>query len=482
MLSPEQQNYFIQRNDHVNEFIISLARKQTIIREIHRLNYLQRPDIIALGNAWIRRQASLLARETIIAAAEESITDEDINYFKDHMGTTVWYTVLSESPSEMQFGPAHLPELPRDLSVHLDSMNPGDELPFSDGSLIRYDSVMVTDPALVSETLVNSERVTDFALQRLSTAGGKADLERITDSILSAAESEISDTAINSLSLYYSGLENLIPEDSIVISRRGIMTASDFVQEIEYQSGFMPVQPGDAVWLKWFIDNTLLNDALRHYFASVNPEAYLNLSAERDTWMLSTASDKLFEDEVYSGIRITPGLIRDEFDNLIEIPIVPEKRSIQCVQIQSDDVLAYETALSEGNSVDSIIEGCGFWRLLSKDDPPSNITRPLLMDEIPGFRGEAVFEMLPGDTVTWSSLSSLYEDYEYMAFRLVEVYPPHTASFEELEEDLYYAVRARIEEERTSEWLDELGEKYSLVINEDLLESLPSDPALWITY
>ena len=482
MLSPEQQNYFIQRGDHVNEFIVSLARKQMIIREILRLNYLQRPDIIALGNAWIRRQASLLARETIIAAAEESITDEDISFFKDHMGTTVWYTVLPESPGEMQFGPAHLPELSRELAVHLDSMHSGDELPLSDGTLIRCDSFVVTDPVLVSETLENSERVTDFAFQRLSAAGGKADLERITDSILSAAEPGINDTAINNLTLYYSGLEDLIPEDSIVISRRGIMTASDFVQEIDYQSGFMPVQPEDAVWLEWFIENTLLNDALMHYFAAVNPEAYADLSTEREAWMLSIASDELFSDEVYSVIRITPGLIRNEFDNLIEIPIIPEKRSIQCVQIQSDDVYAYETALSEANSVDSIIEGCGFWKLLSKDDPPSNITRPLLLEEIPGFRGEEVFSMLPGDTVTWSSLSSLFEDYEYMAFRLVEIYPPHMASFEELEEDLYNIVRARLEEERTSVWLEELGEKYSLVINEDLMPSLPSDPALWITY
>jgi hypothetical protein len=482
MLSPEQQNYFIQRGDHVNEFIVSLARKHMIIREINRLNYLQRPDVIALGNAWIRRQASLLARETITAAAEESITDEDINYFKDHMGTTVWYTVVPEPSKEIRSGPAHLPELSRELAVHLDSMIPGDELPLSDGTLIRYDSVVVTDPVLVSETLENSERVTDFAFQRLSAAMGKDDLDRITDSILSAAEPGINDTAVNNLILYYSGHEDFIPEDSIVISRSGIMTASDFMQEIEYQSDFMPVQPRDAVWLEWFIDITLLNDALMHYFLSVNPEAYANLSVERDVWMLSIASDKLFADEVYSVIRITPGLIRDEFDNLTEIPIIPEKRSIQCVQIQSDDVHAYEAALSEGDSVDSIIEGCGFWKLLSKDYPPSNITRPLLMEEIPGFRGEEVFAMMPGDTVTWSSLSSLFEDYEYMAFRLVEIFPPHTATYEEIEHDLHLIVRARLEEERTSVWLEELGEKYSLVINEDILSSLPSDPALWITY
>ncbi len=188
MLSPEQQDYFIQRGDHINEFIISLAGKQMIIREIHRLNYLRRPDIVALGNSWTRMQASKLARESITAAAEQSITDEDIDYFLDNMGTTVWYTLSPDSPSEMSFGPMHLPELPRELAVHLDSMNQGNELPLSDGTMIRCDSVVVTDPLLVSETLENTEQVTSFAFQRYSAARGSADLERITASILSAAE------------------------------------------------------------------------------------------------------------------------------------------------------------------------------------------------------------------------------------------------------------------------------------------------------
>ena len=245
----------------------------------------------------------------------------------------------------------------------------------------------------------------------------------------------------------------------------------------------MPVQPEDTVWLEWFIVITLYKDALMHYFAEVvNPDEYAGLSAERDSWMLSIASDKLIADEVYNTISITPESLRNEFDSLTEIPVIPDKRSIQCVQIQSDDVFAYETALSEGNSVDSIIESCDFWVLLSKDIPPSNITRPLLMEEIPGFRGEDVFAMLPGDTIAWSDLSPLFEDYTYTAFRLVEIFPQHTATFEEIEEDLYWIVRARLGEERTSIWLEELSEKYSLSINEDLLSSLPSDPALWITY
>ncbi len=260
------------------------------------------------------------------------------------------------------------------------------------------------------------------------------------------------------------------------------MTTLDIVYEIEYQSDFMPVKPSDPVWLDWFIDNTLLNHALGQYFETIYPDVYADLLAERDEWIMSIASDKLFEDEVYNFISITPELLRDEFDSLSEIPIIPEKRSIQCVQVQSDDVMVYETAISEGDGVDSVISRFDFWINLSKDDPPSSITRPLLREDIPGFRGDDVFSLEPGDTLTWSSLSPIYEDQAYMAFRLVEVFPPHEATYEDIEGDLYQIVYSRLSEERTRTWLEDLAQRYSLSINMDVIPSLPSDPELWMTY
>ena len=480
-LSPEQQEYFIQRGDQVNDFTLSLARKDMIIREIQRLNYLQRSDIVALGNAHIRMEASLHVRDSIFADAEESVTAEDIEFFKDHMGRTVWYTFSPGSSIEENYGPSHLPELPRELAVHLDSMNVGDELSLSDGTLIRFDSVVVTDPELVAESLVDSDRVTALAVQRFSSARGKADIDRIAESLLSAADPCINTEAVDNLLLYYSGLQELVPGDSVIISSREIMTAMDIVQEIEYQSGFYPVKPSDPDWLEWFIDNTLLNDALRQYYEAVYPEEYAELLTEADEWILGIASDRLFEDEVYSFINVTPQLLQDEFNSLTETPIIPETRSIQSVRVVSDNVEAYETAVAEGNSIDPIISRCDFWTFLSEDDPPSNITRPLLREEIPGNRGDEVFALQPEDTLSWSSLSVLYEGYMYMAFRLVSIHAPHEAIYEELEPDLYQIVRARLMAERTGVWLEELGEEYSLTINEDILSTLPSNPALWPT-
>ncbi len=481
-LSTEQREYFIQGGDHVNDFTLSLARKEMIVREIHRLDLLQRSDVVALGNARVLMGASMQARDSILAEAEKCLTVEDIEFFKDHMGRSVWYTSSPGSSIEESSGPLHLPELPVELVVHLDSMNLGDELPLADGTLIRFDSVVVTAQDLISEALEDSSRVTTLAIQRLSAARGKADIDRIIDSVLIYSEPLIIDTAVSNLVLYYSGLEELIPNDSIVVSQRGIMTAMDIVQEIEYQREFYPTKPSDTNWLEWFINNTILNDALRQYFAAAYPEEYTELLTERDVWMMSIASDKLFEDEVYGFISITPELLRDEFDSLNEIPIIPERRSIQCVQVQSDDVMVYETAISEGDGVDSVISRFDFWINLSKDDPPSSITRPLLREDIPGFRGDDVFSLEPGDTLTWSSLSPIYEDQAYMAFRLVKVFPPHEATYGDIEGDLYQIVYSRLLEERTRIWLEDLAQRYSLSINMDVIPSLPSDPELWITY
>ncbi len=480
-LSPEQREYFIQGSDHVNDFTLSLARKDMIIMEIHRLDYLRRSDIAALGNARIRMEASLQVRDSIFADAERSVTAEDIEFFKDHMGRTVWYTSSPGSSFEEICGPSHLPELPRELAVHLDSMNCGEELPLSDGTPIRFDSVVVTDPELVAENLEDSDRVTDLAVQRFSSVRGKADLDRVADSLLLSIDPNVNAESVNHLILHYSGLEELVPGDSVAVSNMGIMTAMDIVQTIEYQSDFFPVKPSDTGWLEWFVDTTLLNEALRQYYEDTYPEEYTELLTERDDWMLGIASDKLFEDEVYSFISVTPELLQNEFDNLAEIPTIPQTRSIQCVNVTSDDVEAYETALALGIGIDPIISRCDFWTFLSEEDPPSNITRPLLREEIPGNRGDEVFAMQPEDTLSWSSLSPLYESYMYMAFRLVKVYPPHEATYEELETDLYQIVMARLMAERTGVWLKEMGEKYSLAVNEDILSTLPSDPSSWTT-
>jgi len=480
-LSAEQQEFFIHEDDQKYDFVLSLARKQIIISEILRLDYLHRSDVFALGNSWIRMNASLQARDSVSSEAEKSVTPEDIDFFLDYIGKTVWYTYSSGSSSEISAGPVHLPELPRELAVHLDSMNSGAELPLEDGTMIRLDSVVVTDPDLVTETLEDSAGIASLATDRIASVRGRAELDRITDSILRAIDPHIADEALIDLVSFYSGNAELVPGDTIVVFSTGVITAMDIVMEIEYHSGFSPTKPSEINWLEWFIGNALLNDALRQYFAETYPAAYSELLIERDDWMMAVASDKLFEDEVYRSISVTPDLLLDEFHSLPEIPMIPETRSIQCVQVLRADVSEYERLLAAGSSVEQVVSRCNFWSNLSADDPPTNITYPLLRSEVPGNRGDEVFAMQAEDTLTWSSLTPLFEDYMYFAFRLVDVIPPHEGTYDELEPDLYKIVMARLTAEQTASWLDELSEEYSLEINEDILSTLPTDPELWET-
>jgi hypothetical protein len=228
----------------------------------------------------------------------------------------------------------------------------------------------------------------------------------------------------------------------------------------------------------WLAKQTLSHEAFMEYLSKVTPETLEDLLPLRDEWMLETAFEQLYTDSVSSLIEITQGMLRNEYDSLNELPVIPESRSIQCVEVRSSVVDEYISALQSGE-VDSFILECGFWQPLSQDSPPTSHTRPLLAEEVPGGNHEAVFSLDRHDTTGWSDPLPLVEDYSYFAFRLRGVYPPHEASFDEMEEELELIIRTRLEEERLNCWLLDLEKACDLRINEEVLTSLPSDPALW---
>jgi hypothetical protein len=477
-LTPDEKGYFLSRNNQFGEFIVSLARKEMIVSEIERLGYMERNDVLYIGVAWMRRAAFSRGQEYIDSIVEASITEEDIVYFMDHMGKTVWFTLSPGTPEETCKGPDHLPELRRELAVHLDSMQVGDVLEMSDGTPVRLDSVYLTAPELVNATLEDTAGVSAYASQKLLTTWSSELRRSVTDSVIAYADPDIRTDALMRLADFYSGSSQLQPDDTLIVSSLGTMTAESFVCEIEFMGTEVPVQPSDSVWLMWLAKQTLSHEAFMEYLSKVTPETLEDLLPLRDEWMLETAFEQLYTDSVSSLIEITQGMLRNEYDSLNELPVIPESRSIQCVEVRSSVVDEYISALQSGE-VDSFILECGFWQPLSQDSPPTSHTRPLLAEEVPGGNHEAVFSLDRHDTTGWSDPLPLVEDYSYFAFRLRGVYPPHEASFDEMEEELELIIRTRLEEERLNCWLLDLEKACDLRINEEVLTSLPSDPALW---
>lgn len=450
-----------------------------IVSEIERLGYMNRNDVLYMGEAWMRRAAFSRGQDYIDSVVEASIMEEDIFYFMDHMGKTVWFTLSPDSPDETSKGPDHLPELRRELAVHLDSMQVGEVLEMSDGTPVRLDSVYLTAPELVAATLEDTAEVSAYASQKLLTTWSSELRRSVTDSVIANADPDIRTDALMRLAGFYSGSNQFQPDDTLIVSALGAMTAESFVYEIKFMETEVPVQPSDSVWLMWLVKQTVSHKAFMEYLSTVTPETLEDLLPLQREWMFETAFEQLYTDSVSSLIEITHDMLRNEYDSLNELPVIPESRSIQCVEVLGSIVDGYRSALLSGE-VDSFILECGFWQPLSQDSPPTSHTRPLSAEEIPGGNHEAVFSLDRHDTTGWSDPLPLVEDYSYFAFRLLCVYPPHEASFEEMEEELELIIRTRLEEERLNCWLLGLEKAYDLRINEEVLSSLPSDPALWI--
>jgi len=477
-LSAAEKQFFLSRGNQVGEFIVSLSRKAMIQSEIERLGYMDLPGIVGLGAAWTRRVGFSVASDYIDALALSTVTDEDVAFFLDHIEKDVWYSLYPGTAAEERFGPNLLPLLDRELAIHLDSMQTGEVLPLADGTPVRLDSVFVTDPGLVAESLQDTTRMVSFATDRLQSIRSSRMIQAITDSVLAAAAPVILPGAFHRLLSAYTGGEALVPGDTLVVSGLGVLTTFDAAFEIEFRSTQTPISPGDSVWTDWMLHRMLYVEALLSWMSSISPEAMDSIGSMCRTWMTATAAESLYRDEVSLRVQVTPEMVREEYDNLLELPVVPERRSIQCVWIPGDMVAGYRMARHQGNAAD-YVRDMVFWDFLSEDDPPTNITRPLFSEEVPGGYGDSVFALGREDTTVWSDALSLTEDYSFFAFRLVRVYPAHEASFEEARSDLEAVVRARLEEDRTNAWLMELEERYHLEINEDILSGLPADPALW---
>jgi len=477
-LTPDEKGYFLSRSNQFGEFIVSLARREMIVSEIERLGYMDRNDVLYTGEAWMRRASFSRGGEYIDSVVEASITEEDIVYFMDHMGKTVWFTLSPGTPDETSKGPDHLPELRRELAIHLDSMQVGEVLEMSDGVPVMLDSVYMTAPELIEASLEDTAAVTTYASQKLLTTWSSALRRSVTDSVIAAADPDIRTDALMRLACFYSGNGQLQPDDTLIVSALGTMTAESFVYEIKIMETGVPVQPSDSVWLMWLAKQTVSHEAFMEYLSTVTPETLEDLLPLRHEFMLETAFEQLYTDSVSSLIEITHDMLSNEYDSLNELPVIPESRSIQCVEVLGSALDEYRSALLSGK-VDSFILECGFWPSLSQDSSPTFNTRPLLAEEIPGGNHNAVFSLERHDTTEWSDPLPLVEDFSYFAFRLRGVYPPHEASFEEMEGELELIIRTRLEEERLNYWLLDLEKTYDLRINEEVLSSLPSDPALW---
>ncbi|MFO8184691.1 MAG: peptidylprolyl isomerase [Candidatus Aegiribacteria sp.] len=468
---------FRSRDNPVEHMVDSYTGRMLLDRELAESGILTDPETVSFGRSWLRLQASRAARNHFLRTAESSVSGADIQFFKDHMGKTVWFTFHPGTDSSEDRGPDHLPELDRQLALHLDSMSAGETGEYSGGVRVRLDSVFTTDPALVAETLADTAHVNSMAVSRTAGARVRRWIDDVKKDLSDDFSVAFDSSAVERLAAFYSG-EAEFAEEPVISSALGNWTSSELRTEIDFRSTRVMVQPSSVTWQYYFIDNLCLQAFLEDTLEKAAPDLLDSLRAEADEYMKELALERLYHEKIETQVSVDPGLIEEMYSDLQEPLMIEEQRILQAVTFPEDSIIAYREAIETGR-LEEFISGLNGFQHLAADPGNPQYTVPLSRSEVPGGYGDMVFGLEPSDTTVWLGPQPMSEGMGQVMFRLVEVLPEREADLEEATPALENIIRAQLKEEATVRWMQELRERYGPVVNREVLNSLPDDPDRW---
>lgn len=196
------------------------------------------------------------------------------------------------------------------------------------------------------------------------------------------------------------------------------------------------------------------------------------------------AADSLYLLCVAESISVTEGDLLHFYETMQEPVIVPERRVFRLALARGEEQLGQlRSATAEGPErarafLESLPPPPGH-TYSDGGDGLAGATEPLRFDQVPASAADSLFALSESDTIDWHGPFRLRAPEGYLFARLVRVIPEHRASMEELRDEIERRVRSNRESERFTRWMVELESRHGLVINEEVLGSLPSDPGLW---
>lgn len=476
-LDQEQREYFTGNADPVGQYILTYTRKLILQAELESEGYLSDPGFVSRGDSWLMFITVEKAHEYFLSVAETAVTVSDLQFYRNHIGKAVWYTLNPGTDSSVSHGPDHLPELTFELALHLDTLSIGQAGSSQSGIIARLDSVEVTDAVLISEALADTAACNRMATNRIANGRNTRWMNGIRNSMVEEYSISVDTAALNRLVDFYSGNGELI-EEIVVESDLGNWSAEMVRDRIDYLESRTYVQPTSLTWQFYFIENLSFGSFLSDTLQRAAPLLVDLLRAEAESYLFDLASEKYYDDMVSSEVTVSESDIEEEFINLEEPFIIEEMRSLQTVIIPPDQLEDYRAAIGDGNIDDhvSTLNGLAY---LAADSAHPQITRFLRMSDIPGGFGREVFLIDRSDTTSWTGPFELTESTGYVLFRLIDVIPEREALLEEARTPLELMVRARLEEEATIALMQRLESKYEPQVNEEVIENLPVDPGLW---
>ncbi|MGM0627352.1 MAG: hypothetical protein ACQETZ_04250 [Candidatus Fermentibacterota bacterium] len=474
-LETGERRQFLRADDPVAAYVITLARREMVMREIGRLGYLDRPRAICLAGAWVRRQLYMAAVDSAKAMIASGISPEDIDFYRSLMGRTVWYTTNPRSPHAASHGPVHLPEVPKDLALCLDTLRTGQSAVCGDTE-VRLDSLYATDPELVAETLRDTSRVESLARNRLSES--RYDLMR--DSLLQHAleEAEIDTLALEAMAS--SIAEGDFRPDSTDVVVSGPVegwTERKLLTEVTFASQSRPVDPTSISWLLFLVRNLIMQNAFVSWLQQSDPEALEPVLSAGQLERRRSAVDLIYSEMVAESTAVGPQEIERRYRSMSEPIMMPELRRLQIVVFPQSELQAWREALADPGTDPAELFDPYPWFGDTARGP--GVTVPLERGQLPETMADTAFALSPEDTASWHGPFPVVQLELMAGFRLREILPPREATLEEASDSLREQIRAEKAESRLEEWMTELEQRYGLRINDAILDRLPPDPALW---
>ncbi len=477
-LDPEVRLGFMSGTNPVGDFILAYTRRILVEHEMDRLDILALPSIGYRAEAWNRLQASRSVDAAIREAALQGVSDEEIEFYLDHLGFTVWYSTAYPGTGVTTASPAAvLSEMPPAIGGILAQLSPGQSAECPDGRILTLDSILGTDPALVAAMLEDSASTISFGRNRIAQQRAAATLDSMRTASLAEAAPVFDEQAISAFAEMVAAGVYPASTDTIVTSSAGAWTAARMVEEIRVEGMNGPVQPTDTTWLKAFSEVLIPRRALAERLEALDPEAFSALAAETEGYRMRLAADTLYRMFVTDSLEVTAAMLDSAY--AASAPMLAERRSILCIVLRdTSEVAAFRLSTTGDGARDFLSEGsyAPFPPLAASPEDPA-LTRPLLVEEVPAGLGEAVFST--DDETQWFGPAPYAPMEAWIAVRLDSIHPARQATLEEAAQRIEDEIRASRGQILFEEWMRSVEVRYGLDINEDVLDRLPTDPSEW---
>jgi len=471
-----QRDAILSADSVAREFIRTVAVKEMVELEVLRLGLDTLPEVISAGDSFERIRSLSALHDLLLEEAAAELDTVDLSVYRDRMGRTVWYT-LQEEGTVRVIGPEHLAETDTELGGYLMMMVPGDTLILEGDRRLTLDSIMVTDPELV-EAAKAMEGFEQMAAERLIQVRTARALKEVKEEFTGYPPPLPDSGAIHSLSLHFSDGMPLVGSDTVIATRDYVLRSEDIAGAVMREESRGLVSPGSEAWLAAFSNVVLDRQAAVVYLAEHYPWKLAEFQNGRDSVCMNIAVDLLYRDYVTDSIHVTEERISALYSELRDQMIVPEKRTILSVLLDDEQMSDFREALAAGTA-DILAEQLRGIPSIAADEENSHLSRPLITEEIPSGLGEALFGLDERDTTVWLGPVPYAPALCNVAIRLVDVIPEHTPGFEEAGFYLEDIAAAELENERFARWIEELSDRYGLVFNYQLIDSLQPDPGKW---